>query len=90
MTNNVSDIIQLLASQDAITLQDALNALLNYIHRYQSLFDRMLNIQANMPVQSTDSGFRRQRFTQSHQYQDIQKLLQKFQTYLIKFEREQA
>ena len=50
----------------------------------------MLSIKASMPNQEPESGFRRQRLTQGHEYQDIQKLLQKFQAYLIKFDREQT
>jgi len=88
MTNYLNDIILSLSEQELIQLHDAVNALLNYIHRYQVIFEKMHKIRTEAPVQTGEQTFRRRDFSNENTYREIELLLQKFNDYLIKFDRE--
>jgi len=90
MTNSLNEVLLSLSNEESISLEDALNALFIYINRYQLIFDKMLKIKMELPVKEGEKSFRRTQFTSGNEYQEIQRLLQKFQGYLIKFDRELA
>lgn len=88
MTNHLHNVILILSEQESISLHDVVNALFNYVHRYQAIFERMHKIRSEAPLQVGDQTFRRRDFSNEDTYREIELLLQKFNDYLIKFDRE--